>query len=273
VDKSGLQGPWFASPCFSGSNVPFSVIPALANTISIRPCWAKTFWNTSAWLSQDETSHCSNEILADVNSARRSSSVCAPVVGLISRIVMCVFGSVIKCLVIPRPIPEAPPNCCISRGFWCLMTVLWLSCYLPVTIMLLLGVILYEINLRATVSGKDLMTCTLCRYSIPEILWVSLLTPRIPHIVGSRGISGRLNPGLRTYKCTYGIHSESSYRRVDPFTNDYQRPSAGFLALVLHQPRMQAKIAELEILYIQRSQYEERTCGLHLYVLWKRISI
>jgi hypothetical protein len=36
---------------------------------------------------------------------------------------------------------------------------------------------------------------------------------------------------------------------------------------------MQAKITELEILHIQRSEYEERACGLHLSVLWKRISI
>jgi hypothetical protein len=36
---------------------------------------------------------------------------------------------------------------------------------------------------------------------------------------------------------------------------------------------MQTKIAELEILHIQRSEYEEQTCGLHLSVLWKRISI
>jgi hypothetical protein len=42
-------------------------------------------------------------------------SVWTPVAGFISRIVMCVSGSVMKCLVIPRPIPEAPPNYCISR--------------------------------------------------------------------------------------------------------------------------------------------------------------
>lgn len=44
---------------------------------------------------------------------------------------MCVFGSVIKCLVIPRPIPEAPPNCRISLGFCvfndCVMAIMLLT--------------------------------------------------------------------------------------------------------------------------------------------------
>ena len=68
VARFGLGGPSLPS-CFVGNKLPFSVIPALAKTISILPCSAYIFSNTAAWLSQEDTSHSSNEMLADGCSA------------------------------------------------------------------------------------------------------------------------------------------------------------------------------------------------------------
>lgn len=96
-------------PSFSGRRDPFSVIPALANTTSTRPCWEITFSNAAAWLSQLETSTLSKLKPHEGNSERSCSRVVAPVVGLISKIVMWVFGCGANWRVIPSPIPEAPP--------------------------------------------------------------------------------------------------------------------------------------------------------------------
>ena len=82
------------------------------------------------------------------------------------------------------------------------------------------GCHIVAINLRTTVSGQVPVPYADIQY--PKSLEFPCLPLACPTRVGSRGISGRLNPGLRFYKCTYEIHSESSYRRVELFTNDYQ---------------------------------------------------
>lgn len=74
VARFGLGGPSLPS-CFAGNRLPFSVIPALAKTISILPCSAYTFSKTAVWLSQEDTSHSSNETLANGCSARSSCKV------------------------------------------------------------------------------------------------------------------------------------------------------------------------------------------------------
>lgn len=108
VVSSGLIGPPLS--LLEGNKLPFSLIPAFAKTISIRPCWLYIFSNTAAWLSQEDTSHSSNDTPAFGNSERSLSNASVPDVGLMSKIVIWVFSSVIKCFVTPSPIPEAPPN-------------------------------------------------------------------------------------------------------------------------------------------------------------------
>jgi len=108
VASSGFIGPSPSTP--DDSKLPFSVIPAFANTVSIRPCSLYTFSKIAAWLSQEDTSHCSNVTLAYGNSSRSWLNVCAPVVALISRIVTWMLSWLRKCFVIPRPMPDAPPE-------------------------------------------------------------------------------------------------------------------------------------------------------------------